>query len=112
MITVGRNARENEELTLSMSGKDYWFHAYGFPGAHVILKGTPEPSHEDIMEAARQAAFRSKAPVPATSKDPIKVIMARGTDVEKIKGTPMGTVSCERYKIIKVHINKHEEPTQ
>jgi predicted ribosome quality control (RQC) complex YloA/Tae2 family protein len=102
MITVGRNARENEELTLSMSGKDYWFHAYGVPGAHVILKGTPEPSHEDITEAARQAAIRSKAPVPATG--PIKVIMARGTDVEKIKGTPIGTVSCEKYEIIKVSL--------
>ena len=99
MIRFGRNARENEELTLSMSGADYWFHACDYPGSHVVLKGSPEPTQEDITEAARIAATRSKAKdLPI-----IKVIAARGTDVEKVKGTPLGTVSCTRYKIIKVY---------
>lgn len=61
-IYVGKNNYQNEELTFKFaSGNDWWFHAKGIPGSHVILKSegkeVPDSSFE---EAGRLAAFYSK----------------------------------------------------
>ncbi len=38
-IFVGKNNYQNEELTFKVaSGNDWWFHAKGIPGSHVIVK--------------------------------------------------------------------------
>jgi predicted ribosome quality control (RQC) complex YloA/Tae2 family protein len=60
---VGRSPKENERLTFSIAGpNDYWFHARGIPGAHVIVKtGGPEISPQQIEEAAGLAAAHSRA---------------------------------------------------
>jgi predicted ribosome quality control (RQC) complex YloA/Tae2 family protein len=60
---VGRSPKENERLTFSVAGPhDYWFHARGIPGAHVIVKTNgAEISHEQIEEAAALAAGHSRA---------------------------------------------------
>ena len=51
-----------------MSGKDYWFHATEYTGAHVIVKGDPTGN-----DAAQLAATHSK------SKEPyVSVGMCRG----------------------------------
>ncbi len=62
-IYVGKNNFQNEELTFSLaSGSDWWFHAKGVPGSHVIVrtegKTLPDRTFE---EAGRLAAFFSKA---------------------------------------------------
>lgn len=62
-ILVGRNNRQNEELTLHMArGRDMWFHAKNVPGSHVIAfdegKGISDTT---IEEAAMLAAYYSKA---------------------------------------------------
>jgi len=61
---VGRSPKENERITFSVAGPDdYWFHARGVPGAHVVLKveagGAPSP--QQIAEAAALAAGHSRA---------------------------------------------------
>lgn len=60
---VGRSPKENERLTFSVAGpNDYWFHARGIPGAHVIVKTNgAEISHEQVEEAAALAAGHSRA---------------------------------------------------
>lgn len=65
LILVGKNAKDNEELTFKKSRKfDYFFHVREAPGAHTILflkdKNT-KPSKKDIEEAATIAAKNSKA---------------------------------------------------
>ena len=36
---VGKNNYQNEELTFKVAtGNDWWFHAKGIPGSHVIVK--------------------------------------------------------------------------
>ncbi len=62
-LLVGRNDKENEYLTHRLGrSMDFWFHAQGYPGAHVLVRsGTRELSLEEILEAARIAAFNSKA---------------------------------------------------
>ena len=61
-IYVGKNNFQNEELTFKFaSGHDWWFHAKGAPGSHVIVKNPdggemPDRTYE---EAARLAAHYS-----------------------------------------------------
>lgn len=61
-IYVGKNNLQNEELTFKFAnGGDWWFHAKGIPGSHVIVKSQGEelPDHT-FEEAARLAAYYSK----------------------------------------------------
>ena len=60
---VGKNNLQNEELTFKLAnGGDWWFHAKGMPGSHVIVKteGNELPDGT-FEEAARLAAYYSKA---------------------------------------------------
>lgn len=62
-IYVGRNNRQNQELTLKFARKnDYWFHVKNGPGSHVILKteGT-EPSENVLRQCAELAAYYSRS---------------------------------------------------
>lgn len=62
-ILVGRNNRQNDQLTLKTANKnDIWLHTQNIPGSHVILEtGGKEPSHQVLEEAAQLAAYHSKA---------------------------------------------------
>lgn len=59
---VGKNNLQNEELTFHFaSGNDWWFHAKGVPGSHVIVKsGGDELPDRTFEEAGRLAAYYSK----------------------------------------------------
>lgn len=59
---VGKNNLQNEELTFKFAnGGDWWFHAKGLPGSHVIVKTLGEELPDRTFEeAARLAAYYSK----------------------------------------------------
>ena len=59
---VGKNNFQNDELTFQFaSGNDWWFHAKGVPGSHVILKSEGrELPDRAFEEAGRLAAYYSK----------------------------------------------------
>lgn len=59
---VGKNNYQNDELTFkTASGSDWWFHAKGAPGSHVIVKARGEELPDTTFEeAARLAAHYSK----------------------------------------------------
>ena len=61
-IYVGKNNFQNDELTFQFaSGNDWWFHAKGIAGSHVILKTKGEEIPDRTFEeAAALAAFYSK----------------------------------------------------
>lgn len=61
-IYVGKNNFQNDELSFKFaSGNDWWFHAKGQPGSHVIVKSNGEELPDRTFEeAARLAAFYSK----------------------------------------------------
>ena len=55
---VGKNNLQNEELTFHFAtGSDWWFHAKGVPGSHVILKtdgsDIPDRTFEEAGRLAR-----------------------------------------------------------
>ncbi len=62
-IYVGKNNFQNEELTFKLAtGNDWWFHAKGTPGSHVIVKANnTELPDRTFEEAAKLAAYYSKA---------------------------------------------------
>lgn len=61
-IYVGKNNFQNEELTFKFaSGKDWWFHAKGVPGSHVIVKAEGQELPDRVFEeAGRLAAYYSQ----------------------------------------------------
>ena len=47
---VGKNNYQNEELTFKFAtGNDWWFHAKGMPGSHVVVKTNNETDLPDRM---------------------------------------------------------------
>ncbi len=62
-IYVGKNNYQNDELTFQFAtGNDWWFHAKGIPGSHVVLKsnGCEDLPDRAFEEAGRLAAYYSK----------------------------------------------------
>lgn len=61
-IFVGKNNYQNDELTFRVaSGSDWWFHAKGIPGSHVLLRSGGEAVPDHVYEIAGSlAAYYSK----------------------------------------------------
>lgn len=61
-IYVGKNNYQNDELTFRFAtGNDWWFHAKGMAGSHVIVKSNNEELPDRTFEeAGRLAGYYSK----------------------------------------------------
>ncbi len=61
-IFVGKNNYQNDELSFKVAtGNDWWFHAKGMPGSHVIVKANNEELSDHVFEeAGRLAGYYSK----------------------------------------------------
>lgn len=87
---VGKNNFQNEEITFQMAeGGDWWFHAKGMPGSHVIVKckGAELPD-ETFEQAARLAAHFSKG----GNQDKVEVDYIQKKHVKKPGGGKPGFV--------------------
>lgn len=61
-ILVGKNNKQNDELTKNASNNDIWFHAREIPGSHVIIKTENKIALDGVIQyAASLAALHSKA---------------------------------------------------
>lgn len=89
-IYVGKNNLQNDELTFKFaSGNDWWFHAKGMPGSHVIVKtGGDELPDRTFEEAAKLAAYYSKA----KEQDKIEIDYTEKKNVKKPGGSKPGFV--------------------
>ena len=97
-VLVGRNNKENDELTLRMAEKtDLWLHTKDIHGSHVImeLKGK-EPEPEDIYFAAEIAAYYSKA--RNSAQVPVDYVKVRY--VKKPAGAKPGMVIFTNNKTV------------
>jgi predicted ribosome quality control (RQC) complex YloA/Tae2 family protein len=61
-IYVGKNNYQNEEVTFKIAdGGDWWFHAKGMPGSHVVVKSDGKELPDRVFEEAGSlAAWYSK----------------------------------------------------
>lgn len=104
-IYVGRNARENEELTHRFANsEDLWLHARGVPGSHVVVrlpKGT-DPPIETLRDAATLALQYSDLKKSGKGE----VIYTRKKWVKKAKGQAAGTVTVTQDKSIHVQLDR------
>ena len=114
-VWVGKNSENNDLLTLKYAKpNDLWFHTRGSSGSHVVLRmgtGKGDPGKKAIEEAAGIAAFYSKM---KTARH-VPVAMTEKKYVHKPRGSPAGTVSIEREKLIFVNPalppgDSHEPP--
>ena len=104
-IYVGRNARENDELTFGLAkSDDLWLHARGTPGSHVVVrleKGN-DPPPETIRDAATLALLYSDLKKSGKGD----VIYTRRKWVKKAKGQAPGTVIVTQEKSLHVSLEK------
>ena len=89
-IYVGKNKYQNEELTFQLAtGNDWWVHAKGVPGSHVIVKTNgQELPDRTFEEAGRLAAYYSKN----RGGDKVEIDYVQKKQVKKPGGSRPGFV--------------------
>lgn len=88
---VGKNNFQNEELTFkTASGNDWWFHAKGVPGSHVIVKteGVEELPDATFEEAGRLAGYYSQN----RGNEKVEIDYIQKKHIKKPKGGKPGFV--------------------
>ena len=104
-ILVGRNSRENEELTFGLArGHDLWLHANGVPGSHVVLrleKGA-EARRESLLDAATLALQYSDLRKSGQGE----VLYTYRKHVRKPRGAKPGLVTVTQDKRLYVKLDR------
>jgi len=88
---VGKNNFQNEELTFKFAaGNDWWFHAKGIPGSHVIVKteGSDDMPDATFEEAGRLAAYYSQS----RDNEKVEIDYIQKKHIKKPKGGKPGFV--------------------
>lgn len=88
---VGKNNYQNDELTFKLAtGNDWWFHAKGMPGSHVVVKTNNETDLPDRMfeEAGKLAGYYSSG----RDSDKIEIDYLQKKNVKKPNGSAPGFV--------------------
>ncbi|GMH48589.1 hypothetical protein TrRE_jg11474, partial [Triparma retinervis] len=106
-ILVGRRACDNDVLSTSPTygeRSDYWLHASGCAGSHVVIK-SGEPGEDTVMDAAALAARESKC----RQANNVKVTVTRWGNVTKPKGSKPGMVRINGdVRTVKVDLKREE----
>ena len=98
-IYVGRNNRQNDELTFKSARKDdLWLHAQKVHGSHVIIACAGQtPPDDTVTQAAQLAAFYAES--KGSQNIPVDV-----TPVKQVKKTPGGKPGMVIYHTYKTVI--------
>ncbi|MCC2670090.1 MAG: putative fibronectin-binding protein-like protein [Armatimonadetes bacterium] len=110
-VLVGKGARQNDELTTRVADPhDFWLHAAGYAGSHVVIRNperlaaVPRPV---IERAAALAAYHSKA---RDARGKVDVHYCRASDVSKPRNFPPGKVELRKWQTVKVYPRVLQEP--
>ena len=97
-IYVGRNNRQNDELTFKLARKDdIWCHASKVHGSHVIIScGGTNPPDDTVTQAAQLAAFYSEN----KGGQNIDVDVTPVKQVKKLPGAKPGMVIYHSYRTV------------
>ena len=97
-IYVGRNNRQNDELTFKSARKDdIWLHASKVHGSHVIIAcAGVTPPDDTITQAAQLAAYYSEA----TGGQNIAVDVTPVKQVKKLPGAKPVMVIYHTYRTV------------
>ena len=102
LIYVGKNNKQNEEITLRIANQeDVFFHIKDLPGSHVILRKGQEFEDYEFEIAAYLAAYYSK-----NSNDKyIDVDYTEKKNVNKAKGAKPGMVYYTNFTTVRVDLD-------
>ena len=102
LVFVGKDSQNNDLLTVKFAKQnDYWFHARGVPGSHVVLRteNTKENMPRNILKkAAALAAYHSKAKTAGLSP----VSYTQKKYIVKKKGMEPGKVALLKEEVLLV----------
>ncbi len=99
-ILVGKNARQNEEITFRRAKPDdLWLHARNVAGAHVVIvRAGREVPDSTVQEAAALAAQHSQA----RGDSRVDVIVTPRRNVHRVRGGRTGMVTVRESKTLTV----------
>lgn len=98
-IYVGKNNYQNEELTFKVaSGNDWWFHAKGIPGSHVIVKSEGKDLPDRVFEEAGSlAAYYSKG----RDSEKVEIDYIQKKQIKKVTaGAPGFVIYHSNYSLV------------
>lgn len=103
-IVYGTSAAENDRISTELAQPDdFWFHAAGYAGSHVIVRnpeGLRELPSEVEKHAAGLAVRHSKAKL---AKGKVEVHLAFAREVKKPRGFAPGKVLLNSHRSLKVY---------
>ena len=101
-IFVGRNNKENEEITFNRgTSRDIWLHVKDIPGSHVlIIREQKEVNEDTLLYAAKLAGEFSKA----NKGDKVTVDYCEKKFVKKIKNSKPGNVTYTNFKALTITV--------
>ena len=101
-IFVGRNNKENEEISFSKGRpNDIWMHIKDIPGSHVlILRNNQEVPDDVLMHAANLACEHSKV----KKGDKVTVDYCERKFVKKIKNSKPGNVIYTNFHTVLIEV--------
>jgi predicted ribosome quality control (RQC) complex YloA/Tae2 family protein len=103
IVYQGKDAKSNDYVTLEMAGpEDYWMHAKGVPGSHVVIKVKDKiPTSEIIKKAAEITAKNSKS-----TEEKVLVVYCKKKFVKKDQGMNPGQVKVDYHNAYEIYVNK------
>ncbi len=106
-IVVGKNAVQNDRITLHARGNETWLHAQGVPGSHVLIRTEEEPSDDTLLLAAKLAAYYSKG----RNHPSFPIDYTKRKYVKKKSGTPSGFVIYQNFKTLYIGLTAKDFET-
>ncbi len=101
-ILIGRNSRENEEVTFHAAmPDDFWLHVADYSGSHVVVRNPNREIDLDesiLVKAAQLAAYFSQA----RNSSKVEVHYTKRKHVAKPKRSKTGLVRLAEFKSVKV----------
>lgn len=102
IILVGRNAKQNEKLSLRDANKNFvWFHLKNAPGTHVILcKNFEEADKVELETAASLCAFFSSPKEMRNFANKLEIDYCKVSNLKKAKSAKPGMLIYDNFKSI------------
>jgi hypothetical protein len=103
LVYQGKDEKANDYITFELSSdEDYWFHAKGVPGSHILIKVKDKiPTMEVIRKAAQVAAKNSKS-----NDEKVLIVYCKKKFVTKSPGMKPGQVKYEHNNAYEITVSK------
>jgi len=103
LVYQGKDAKANDYITFELSSdEDYWFHAKGVPGSHILIKVKDKiPTMEVIRKAAQVAAKNSKS-----NDEKVLIVYCKKKFVKKEPGMNPGQVKVNHNNAYEITVSK------